>query len=173
MQIGETKLAPDWGTVLAYEYACRKKIFQNCREEGSSVAEELLSVVKDSEIKELHFTTPLVLGNRGDGKRKWGKDAAPVADPAWKKNKGGKDGKGGKDSTKGSGKDGKGGKEGKGGKLDKKEQWLWRTQDGRDICFIYNSDKPCDGACGRLHICRVKGCGKEHPAVRHRALTAP
>ncbi|CAE7362158.1 FCPC, partial [Symbiodinium sp. CCMP2456] len=78
--------------------------------------------------------------------------------------KGGKGGKGGR----GKGKDGKG-KDGK-GKSDpafKGLQLVWRTPEGRDICFAFNN-QGCDGKCGRLHVCRVKGCYQDHAAKDHK-----
>ncbi|CAE6914886.1 PARP6, partial [Symbiodinium sp. CCMP2456] len=38
---------------------------------------------------------------------------------------------------------------------------------GRDICFAFNN-QGCDGKCGRLHVCRVKGCDQDHAAKDHK-----
>ena len=46
-------------------------------------------------------------------------------------------------------------------------QLAWRTPDGRDLCFAYNSGS-CDNSCNRVHQCRVKGCYGDHPAIQHR-----
>ena len=39
-----------------------------------------------------------------------------------------------------------------------------RTEDGREICFSYQTDK-CKGSCGRVHICHF--CGGRHPLSWH------
>ncbi|CAE7268938.1 unnamed protein product, partial [Symbiodinium pilosum] len=41
-----------------------------------------------------------------------------------------------------------------------------RTPDGREICFAFNA-QGCDGTCGRIHICRVRGCGEAHAMWEH------
>eukprot|EP00435_Cladocopium_sp_Y103_P074174 s127_g47.t1 len=43
----------------------------------------------------------------------------------------------------------------------------WRTPDGRELCFSWNTGE-CDGTCGRVHQCRVKGCYADHKAVEHK-----
>ena len=43
----------------------------------------------------------------------------------------------------------------------------WRTPDGRELCFAWNTGE-CDGSCGRIHQCRVKGCYSDHKAVEHK-----
>ncbi|CAE7041883.1 unnamed protein product [Symbiodinium sp. CCMP2592] len=74
----------------------------------------------------------------------------------------------GKDPRTGKGKQGKGKGEEKG--AFRGLQLVWRTPDGKDICFAYNN-QGCQGNCGRAHVCRVKGCYKEHPAIRHQELS--
>ena len=115
----------------------------------------LAAVVKDSEIKEINFTSPISLG----GKRA-AEGAAAQADP--KKPKGS-----GKDKGKGKGKDGKGkgkGKDGKGtGRPAGKGRRKWKsmTADGRQICYKNDSAAGCtDTACARVHCCRV--CEGDH-----------
>ena len=112
-------------------------------------------MTRDTELKEVHFVTPLTLtafpmpskwSRRGEKGEKGGK---------------GKDSKGGK----GKGKQGKGEEKGALRGL----QLAWRTPDGKDICFAYNN-QGCSGNCGRAHVCRVKGCYKDHPAIRHQEL---
>ena len=147
---------PPWGIVLRYEYKLRKEAFRLVNEEGQTLQAALLSVTRDTELKEVHFVTPLSLtafpmpskwSRRGEKGEKGGK---------------GKDSKGGK----GKGKQGKGEEKGALRGL----QLAWRTPDGKDICFAYNN-QGCSGNCGRAHVCRVKGCYKDHPAIRHQELT--
>ena len=146
---------PPWGIVLRYEYKLRKEAFRLINEEGQTLQAALLSVTRDTELKEVHFVTPLTLtafpmpskwSRRGEKGEKGGK---------------GKDSKGGK----GKGKQGKGEEKGAFRGL----QLAWRTPDGKDICFAYNN-QGCSGNCGRAHVCRVKGCYKDHPAIRHQEL---
>ena len=146
---------PPWGIVLRYEYKLRKEAFRLINEEGQTLQAALLSVTRDTELKEVHFVTPLTLtafpmpskwSRRGEKGEKGGK---------------GKDSKGGK----GKGKQGKGEEKGALRGL----QLAWRTPDGKDICFAYNN-QGCSGNCGRAHVCRVKGCYKDHPAIRHQEL---
>ncbi len=41
-----------------------------------------------------------------------------------------------------------------------KQQLMGNTADGRLICFAFNNTSGCSTAsCGRVHCCRVKGCG--------------
>ena len=42
------------------------------------------------------------------------------------------------------------------------------TPDRRLVCFKFNNGEECDGSCGMVHCCRVKGCmSTEHPMVQH------
>ena len=41
-----------------------------------------------------------------------------------------------------------------------------RTPDGREICFAFNA-QGCDGSCGRIHVCRVKGCNEPRAMWQH------
>ena len=43
----------------------------------------------------------------------------------------------------------------------------WRTPDGRELCFAWNSGSS-DVTCGRVHQCRVKGCYNDHKAIEHK-----
>ena len=52
-------------------------------------------------------------------------------------------------------------------------QVVGRADDRRLICFKYNDGEPCDGSCGMLHVCRVKGCLKpDCKLVEHRGFNA-
>ena len=71
---------------------------------------------------------------------------------------------------KGKGKKGKKGEKGPkgGGKTDGKsgKGTTGRTADGRLICYAYNNEG-CDGNCGMVHCCQVRGCYGTHPAWKH------
>ena len=78
-------------------------------------------------------------------------------------------GKKGKKGKKGDGK----GKRGDGKAFPEQLKGLslaWRTPDNRELCFSWNSGD-CDGKCGRVHQCRVKGCYGSHKAIDHKAAT--
>ena len=165
---GVQKVKPDWSIILAYENKLRKEAFKLVIREGYTLAEALGSVIKDADLKETYFTTPVAL-----------RAAMSVERPPPNKfqrssYKGFGDFKG---DWKGKGKSWKGGKGDKGGKGSKGEvrkelqglQLAWRTPDGRDLCFAFNSGS-CDGKCNRVHQCRVKGCYGDHPAVKHKEL---
>ncbi|CAE7822684.1 unnamed protein product, partial [Symbiodinium necroappetens] len=155
---------PPWTTVLAYEFRLRKEAFRLVNEEGETLAEALTKVCKDTELKEVYFTTPLALASAEGSVRKYFKGA-------------GKDHKGGKSdqatSSKGDGKLNKGKtseSQGYGGKTPgvfAGFTLLSQSPDGRQICYAFNSAKGCKGKCGRVHICRVKGCGKQHGVHQH------
>eukprot|EP00439_Symbiodinium_sp_Y106_P017088 s3641_g2.t1 len=140
----------------------------------------LMKVTKDAQLKEQFFTSPIALQPRlqgGDHKRTWNDRWNDMPDTwvdrnTWQRTswKGKKGDKGRKGSFKG--KDGKNWRgEQKGGK-GSDNQLTSRTADGREICFPYNA-QGCDGSCGRVHICRVRGCGQAHAMWQHyQALSA-
>ena len=73
-------------------------------------------------------------------------------------------------SFKGKGKKGKKGDKGAkgGGKSEGKpgKGTTARTADGRLICYAYNNEG-CDGNCGMVHCCQVRGCYGAHPTWKH------
>ena len=169
LEIGGTAVGPAWSITLAYEFECRRKAFELIREEGQTLVAALQAVVKDPEIKELHFTTSIALTSRTMS------HAPPVPTPTGGESKGAKRRRLASERaaaatspqpTKPKGK-GKGKEKGK-AKGDKQEL-AWKTPDGRDICFAYNSPSGCSGTCSRVHVCRVKGCGKDHTLMAHPA----
>ena len=135
--------------MLQYEHRLRREAFKLVNRGEATLGEALTKVIKDPDLKEAFFTTPLALttsetppkfqraGNKGQAE--------------WQPRQKGK-GKGKFNSYKGFQKGHKGsGAKGKHGDLSLVSQ----TPDGRDICFAYNS-QGCAGKCGRVHVCRVK-----------------
>ena len=155
------KVKPDWSIVLAYEFKLRKEAMKKVLA-GHTLADSLDAVIHDPDLKEAYFTTPMALRAsmpdpqpskyfRGNSKGTFG----PFA------------GKQQFGHSKGKGKGHKGKSKGKG--LDPRLKGLnlaWRTPDGRELCFAWNTGD-CDGSCGRVHQCRVKGCYASHKAVEH------
>lgn len=132
----------------------------------------LESVTRDSDLKETYFTTPLALkaaNPSADGpppQNKWPRYNAKGAQSfGWQGNSW-QNSKGGGKQSKGKG----GGKaKGKNKQIHEKLQGLqlaWRTPANRDLCFAWNTGN-CDGSCGRVHQCRVKGCYGD-PAIKHK-----
>ena len=143
-------LHPPWQIVLSFEHECRKKVMEHINENGHAMVNAMELVPRDGELKEIAFTSPLALMNRGSKRS----PDAPVQPTAAKKAKGGKGkgaGKGGakiKDKGKGAGK-------GK-GKL------LSKTPDGRRICFAFNNQGCTTPECDFAHICQRKSCLGPH-----------
>ena len=156
-------LRPPWCIVLDYEYKLRKEAFKQVVRGQASLREALEAVVKDSELKESYFVTPLTLSThdqpskyqRLQGKGNYGGGTNQHAGNAGK----GKQGKG-KNQRKGKGKSGFKGD----------TALVSQTPDGRDICYAYNA-QGCSGKCGRVHCCRVKGCFGQHSAREHHLHT--
>lgn len=149
-------LHPPWSVLLSYEYECRKQIFKNIRAGVSTLVDGLESVVRDSEIKEVFFTSPIALSSRARGPAALGSSAdEPPRKMAKKSNRSASA------SGKGSGGKGQGGKGTKGAK---KANVVGNTPDGRQICFAYNTSDGCkDKDCQRVHVCRSRGCLGSHP----------
>lgn len=125
--------------------------------EGHTLATALRAVTKDADLKEAFFTTPVALRAA----------TSEVPQNKWLRfnSKGSfSGGKAGQQASKGKGKTGK--SKGKDSRL-AGLQFAWRTPDGRDLCFAYNSGS-CDNSCNRVHQCRVKGCYADHPAIQHK-----
>ena len=152
---GQQLLRPSWTLLLSYEHKLRKEAFKLVNQGAATLQEALEHVVKDADLKETYFTTPLALTTAHNEKyRKFN----------WKGEKG-DDWKGGK----GKGKKGKKGDH-KGdhkGKSDYNGNILVsKTPDGRELCYAFNA-QGCRGKCGRVHACRVKGCYQNHSAREH------
>ena len=154
---GHQPLKPPFALVLQYEHRLRREACKLVNRGEKTMAEALEAVTKDSELKEAYFTTPLALTGheqtRNTSYKPFTKDY-------------------GKGKTKGYGKvrgkfdkgKGKGGGKAKGKHGD--HNLVTHSPDGREICFAFNS-QGCAGKCGRLHICRVKGCYGDHAAREH------
>ena len=156
---GLVPLHPSWSIILRYEHELRKAAFKLVKEESETLATAMSIVVRDSELKEIYFTTPIALSSRkhkSEGsqidnsvvKRTKIIDTNTATD--WRPPKGNK----------------KGGKKGK-GKGEGKGRLASSTPDGRQICYKFNNNQPCDGSCGRVHVCQVKGCLGAHSKLDH------
>lgn len=160
-------LKPNWALVLQYEHRLRKEAFKLVNRGEKTLAEAFESVTKDSELKESYFITPLALTSSESSPN----STASTSGKSWghRSFKGGNFGKSqGKSFGKVQNKFGKGKSKG-GGKAKGKHgsnELVSKTPDGREICFAYNS-QGCSGRCGRLHVCRVRGCYAEHAAREH------
>jgi hypothetical protein len=171
LEISGIAVYPTWNITLGYELAIRQKAFELVKEDGHTFKAALVAVTKDTELKELHFTTPIAIGSRrsatapppgpprppgppglpGDKKkRKLEAFKLKQAEKAAR----GEMGKG----TKGKGKGKEGGK----------SELAVKTPDGREICFAFNA-QGCPGDCGRVHVCRIRGCFKDHSMANHTA----
>ena len=165
---GETqRVKPDWTIVLAFEHKLRKEAMKLVVNQGHTLANALGAVIRDPDLKEAYFTTPIALKAA----------ATPELPPnKWQRS-----------NNKGSSADLKGKSKGQVGKGRGKNSHAkgkpiqdsrlaglslaWRTPDNRDLCFAWNSGH-CDGKCNRVHQCRVKGCYADHQAIHHRDKVA-
>ena len=179
----DVALNPPWSVLLQYEYQLRKAAFTLFKEEAHTMATALKEVVKDQELKELFFLTPLLHTGKssaassdrppradyrdpnrvpgtpspqGKGRKSLFKAAQKQPASGWQQLPG-KYSKGGK---------GKGAKGSKGGKFD--NGTVGSTPDGRQICYAFNSPKGCSTpGCSRVHVCNFKGCLKQEPIYTH------
>ena len=165
-ETAQQRVKPDWAIVLAYEHKLRKEAMKKVLS-GHTLSDALEAVIKDPDLKEAYFTTPMAL-----------RASMPEAQPnkfLRYNNKGGSGSFSGKQFapfTKGKGKGSKGKSKGK--PADPRLKGLslaWRTPDQRELCFAWNAGD-CDGSCGRVHQCRVKGCYASHKAVDHAKAAA-
>ena len=152
-------LRPPWNIVLDYELKLRKEAFKLVVRGQASLKEALEAVVKDFELKESFFVTPLTLAPhehvakypKTSGKGNGGQNISATTG-AFGKGKSSK----GKNFKKGKGKSGFKGD----------TALVSQTPDGRDICYAFNA-QGCAGKCGRVHCCRVRGCFGQHSAREH------
>ena len=161
-------LQPPWHILLDYEYEMRSQAFKNARKEGTPLGTALINATRDSELKELHFTSPISFSSlqRPSKIGRWDQPSATGSSGAT--SAGQHKGAGGKGKS-GKSRKGKGGKQYQATYLPgTKLELRTHTPDGQEICYKYNmKGKKCDNKCGRVHICRVKGCGLQHSASEH------
>lgn len=152
---------PPWTVLLTYEHRLRKEAFKLVISGTHTLAEALASVVKDADIKECYFTTPIALGI--------GNNSQQSEDNKWRRLSGKGAGSfkgvfnGGKAKGKSKGKNGPQ-KDFNGNVL------VSKTPDGRELCYAFNA-QGCNGKCGRVHACRVRGCYGKHSAREHSKYT--
>ena len=160
-------LNPPWNIILNYELECRKQAMIRVAEDHINLNTALGLVIKDPELKELAFTSPIALAGRS------GKQHGGWPNPKARTNPYGAGGKGGKGTGQGKGgHQGRAPGQGKGkgpgrGKGKGKGKGAKSTPDGRQICFAYNSPEGCSTPCphDRLHVCRGWGCFGPHPIM--------
>ena len=160
-------LRPPWIVVLNYEYEMRREAVKRASRESRPLRATLTEVMKDFQLKEQYFTAPIALssGQRDAWQKRpnlWGQeDFNKWQRNDWKGPKKGKDRKG-KKGDKGD----KGNKGGGKGDAKNGKGTTGRTPDGRLICYAY-SNEGCDGNCGMVHCCQVRGCFGPHPTWKH------
>ncbi|CAK9024428.1 Fucoxanthin-chlorophyll a-c binding protein C, partial [Durusdinium trenchii] len=55
------RVKPDWAIVLAFEHKLRKEAMKKVTNEGFTLSEALAAVIRDPDLKEAYFTTPIAL----------------------------------------------------------------------------------------------------------------
>lgn len=131
---------PSIKLIINYDYQMRKEVVEKMNE-GVPMDDALQAIVKDSDIRERHFSTPLAVSSaaqslekaRGSQEDKYWKRHGPYPP-----------------NPKGKGK-------GKKGKGKYKGEFLHSTTpDGRQLCFAWNNkSEGCKGDCNRVHACRI------------------
>ena len=163
-------LKPPWAIVLGYELECRRYAFERVREDHEVLATALMDSIRNSELKECAFTSPIALMNKGNNKNlpppSTFADDSFAARPTKSQRKALAKGKGkgkGMEKGKGAGKPGGKGSDG----------LVSVTPDNRQICYNYSSPAGCSNPnCARVHCCRVRGCSAAHPTHQHPAAAA-
>ena len=162
-------LRPPWTVVLHYEHQCRKWAFEKVRDENAELGAALLLSIRDPEIKEVHFTSPIALMGRITKGTPPAPHAAddPLEEVGKKRKRARGRGKGAAAVPKGQGK----GREAKGKGKGKGPQLVSKTPDGREICYNFNNESGCalGNGCARVHTCRVRGCTESHSMQNHTA----
>ena len=175
-------LDPPFPVLLSYEHALRKEAFRRAVEEECQVAPHtfkraLKEVIRDSEIKDLYFTSSLTMTTKRPHEQASSSLALPVlllvlllvllrTGPSlqpWKRPKAAKG------NGRGKGKGGTGAAPNEGLSNIGKHvipRLTMEAPDGKMICFQYNHGTCKAERCKFLHICRIKGCGLEHPMVK-------
>lgn len=151
---GMQPLNPPWTVLLRYEQQVRKEAYKQVLRQNRRIRETLEEAMRNSEIKEVHFISPVALSMAsvspkqtvaGSSNLQNGPGAESEAPVKWQKR----------------GDKGKGRSKGKTGKFDKRFGYLHsQTPDGRQICYAYQEGK-CKGNCGRVDTCQL--CLSPHP----------
>ena len=148
-----------WSVLLQYEFEMRKWAVKEAHKRGEPLGDLLHEATRNTELKELHFTSQVALAKRVQH------DDPPHLPNKWLR----KGEKGNKGRGKGNGKNGSK----TDGQIKVGESWydlVTKTPDGRELCFAYNIKRGCQvKGCKRVHACRVKGCQGNHPAYQHGA----
>ena len=146
---------PSIKLLINYEHQMRKEVIEQVNS-GKDMASEWQLVVKNADIRERHFSTPLAVSSAAqslEGSHKL-KDGGHRSGPY--------DYGPGKGKHKGKGK-------GKGKGKYKGDFLHSTTPDGRQLCFAWNNkSEGCkDGSCSRVHACRI--ClSPSHPTFLHK-----
>ena len=156
-QDGLVSLLPSWSVLLGYDLALRKRVMKLVLDGACTISEGLKRVVRDPELKELHFVSPVVLMSKRV--KPTDDNSKPLKVARSEDQFGGKAGRGKGRGGRGKGKKGR-------GKGKDKNGLISRTPDGRSICYAYNN-QGCSGSCGMVHVCRI--CMKDHPMTQHHA----
>lgn len=146
---GTQPLHPPWTVLLRFEQQVRKEAYKQALRTNRSIKLTLQEAMVNSELKEVHFVSPVALAiNQRSGPEPTTTGHHVLGGDEWQPNKFAK--KGGKSKGRG-----------KGGRFDKRFGYLHsQTPDGRQICYSFQEGK-CKGGCGRVHICQL--CMSNHP----------
>eukprot|EP00435_Cladocopium_sp_Y103_P072861 s5_g41.t1 len=140
-------LNPPWHIILDYEFELRCKAVKKARKDGTMLGTALQEATQDSELKELHFTSPITFASAQRPANKVPRWELPASQPAG--------GATSYSSGKTSGGKSRGGK-GKKGITSTflpgtKLELVTHSAGGQEICYRYNmKGKKCDGKCGRV-----------------------
>jgi len=135
---------PSWATVLSYEFQVRKRAMKFVNEQQLSLAVALKQAREDPVTKERFFVTPIAIAGpfsappppTNERRNRSRSPRRPAAKAAGK----------GQPNSRRKGR-------GKGAKA-LTNNLPYRTPDGRQICFKYNSPQGCKGQCSMVHVCR-------------------
>ena len=146
-----------WSVLLQYEFEMRKWAIKKAHKRGEPLGSMLHEATRNTELKELHFTSQVALAKCGQH------DDMPPPNKWFRKGEKGNKGKGGKGGGKTSAKTD--------GQIKVGDSWfdlVSKTSDGRELCYAYNIKRGCQvKGRKRVHACRVKGCQGNHPAYQH------
>jgi hypothetical protein len=139
---------PPWSLVLAFENALRKKAYEAIREGSqSTISSALTAIRKDPEIMNLHFLVPLTLQTSSSSQR----STTATSGAGYSQSQSFVEA--GRDEGRGRGGKGRGGR-GRGGAAKTKKKGKLTLDNGKRICFRFNSAGGCKGGCGFEHICQ-------------------